>query len=331
MIGHKRADLLERAISSFVRHSKDGQWELILVLNGASIAVREFADRLQRSANFPLTLVPIPEKRPGAARNFGVKEARGSVLLFLDDDIECFQDIASAAIELFKNPLLQAAGGANLTPPQSKALGRATGGVMRTYLGAASMRQRYRKGKERKADEHGLILCNLAVRKSVFVTENGFATHLISNEENVLLQRLAAQGALLWSSPRLAVFHHRRETWRGLCAQAVKYGGGRAQNILLLPETFRFLYLLPALLLLCVPLLPLSYLWLGWVATIPLLIYTACVILFSAALALRDLDSAHVLCLFVFPAVHFSYAIGFLRVLLWPLRQMKHREVEVGG
>lgn len=328
MIVHRRADLAARAISSFRQACPGTNWELVLVVNGQCPSVRAFVEEQLALDAYPLTAVFIEECRPGAARNHGVRRASAPILFFLDDDIECFQDIARAAIELFQDRQLQAAGGANLTPPGSGALARATGGMMASRLGAASMSSRYRLGeKEENADEHDLILCNLAVRRSVFEREKGFASHLISNEENVLLQRLAGKGAKLCSSPRLAVYHQRRDTWRGLGAQAGKYGAGRAQNLLLLPETLSPLYFVPLLFLLYVVFLPILVSSAGSAALLPLALYAALVTLHSLFLSLWERDAAHLLSLLIFPHVHLSYAFGFLRaLLLWGLRRKKLQE-----
>ncbi len=328
MIGHRRADLLSRAISSLSEACRGANWELVLVLNGASSSVRTYAAELKSLDNFPLAVVSIEECRPGAARNQGVRLARAPLVFFLDDDIEVYQDIASTAVELFRDLRLQAAGGANLTPPDSGPLARATGGMMASWLGAASMSRRYRVGRsEEAANEHGLILCNLAVRKSVFENERGFAAHMISNEENVLLQRLAGKGARLLSSPRLAVYHSRRDTWKGLCSQAAKYGSGRAQNLLLLPETLSPLYLLPLAFLFYLIALPYLASLLGAAAFFPLAAYIAVTLAHALLLGAWKRDPAHLLALVVFPLVHLSYGLGFARALAaWSLRRKKLRE-----
>lgn len=331
MIGHRRADLLQKAIESLERHSAPGCFELVLIINGGgeggSRGVNELAEALLRRAAFPLAVVRIPECRPGAARNHGVRLARSPLLFFLDDDIECFQDVVSAALNIFADPAILAAGGANLTPPGSGALERATGGMMASRLGAASMRRRYTNLPEGPANEHGLILCNLAVRRAVFEGERGFAAHLISNEENVLLQGLEGKGGLLWSSPRLAVHHKRRDTWRGLASQAAKYGAGRAQNLLLVPETLRALYFLPLAFLAYLFLLPFLEAQLGPAAWAPFAGYLSLTCLHSVFLSLWRRDPAHLLGALVFPVVHLSYGVGFARaLLLWGLRRKKLQE-----
>lgn len=328
MIGYRSAALLSRAVYSLLRTAPTGAvWELVIVRNGDDPGVAEWCEELLLSERLPMALVPVSERRPGAARNAGVRVSRAPVLLFLDDDIECFDDVVGPAIELFRDPAIEAAGGANLTPPGSGALARATGGVMGSWFGAAAMRWRYRVGKEGAATEHGLILCNLAVRRSVFEAERGFATHLISNEENVLLQRMAARGARLWVSPRLAVYHARRNSWRGLWAQAAKYGAGRAQNLLLLPETFRALYFLPTLFLAYLVAAPFLFPWLGGLLWAPLAAYVALAFAGSLVRAIATRDAAQLLGLLVCPFVHLAYGFGFAGALFaWARRRELLRE-----
>lgn len=328
MIGHRSASLLSRAIFSLLRESKpEGHWELVLVVNGDCAEVADWAKELLRAERLPMAVVRVSERRPGAARNAGVRVARAPVLFFLDDDVECFQDVVGAAAALFRDPGLVAAGGANLTPPGSTALARATGGVMGSRLGAAAMSRRYRVTKEGPADEHGLILCNLAVRRSVFESERGFASHLISNEENVLLQRLAAKGAGLRSSPGLAVYHCRRDTWAGLVSQAAKYGAGRAQNLLLVPESLHPLYFLPLLFSLYLVALPAALPFFGATLLAPLALYLFLAASSSLVRAVAGRDPAQLLGVVVAPAVHLAYGFGFLRALLgWARRREELRE-----
>lgn len=323
MLGYRRADLLDKAWNSF-RASASGPVELVLVLNGATQEVKALADSWRRAESFPCLTVETEARRPGAARNLGVREARAPIILFLDDDIESFQDLAAAVREIFRDPEVKAAGGANLTPPGSGALERAVGALMQTFFGAASMRERYRSGSERRAGEHALILCNLAVRKCVFEEQGGFALHLLSNEENLLLQRLEATGAKLVHSPRLAVYHRRRNSWRGTWEQAAKYGGGRAQNLLILPASFRALYLIPAIFLLYLALSPLLAAQWGAIALAPLALYGAIAVAHGIAGFLARRDPAYLLLPLLFPFVHCAYGFGFLRACLtWGPRRKK--------
>lgn len=311
MLGFRDAHLLETAVRSFAATaSKEIPWELVLVLNGASAEVSHFAARILSTADFPLKVISIPSSRPGAARNHGVRASRSELVFFLDDDTEIFQDLVASAVAIFSDSRVMAAGGANLTPPDSGALERATGEAMSSRFGAGSMRRRYLVGSEGPANEHSLILCNLVVRKKVFESQRGFATHLISNEENVLLQRLEFDGDCLWQSPLLSVYHRRRRSFSGLWEQAVKYGSGRAQNLLLLPQTFRPQYLLPLAWLIYLASLPLALVSLFWL--LPLAVYASCAGFLAVVSSVRKRDPALLLQLAVFPIVHAAYGWGFL-------------------
>lgn len=315
MLGYRDARLLDRAVRSFAATASNEQvWELVLVLNGASPSVVALARQLLEENSFPLKVISLDSCRPGAARNHGVRAARAGLVLFLDDDTECYQDMVASTLATFSDNRVQAAGGANLTPPKSGALERATGSAMGSWFGAGSMRKRYLSGEEGQATEHSLILCNLALRRSIFLGQKGFATHLISNEENVLLQRLESEGALLWQSPGLSVYHRRRSCWSGLWEQSMKYGSGRAQNLLLLPKTFRAEYFLPMAFLFYLTSLPIAWAAPFWL--LPGLVYLSCALGFSLSAAFWRRDSAQLLQLFVFPWVHLAYGWGMLKTLM---------------
>ncbi len=319
MIGHRSAALLRRALASLFRNADPENYELILLVNGSDAAVLPLAEQALMCSPVATLLLRTDEVRPGLARTLAVPYARGEVVLFLDDDVEIYQDVVARAAELFQNPELMAAGGANLTPPGSGALGRASGAVLESFWGTLAMRFRYREVTETKeCTEHSLILCNLAVRRSVLTGFGGFPYGmLVSNEENVLLQQLSQAGKKMIVDPGLAVYHRRRDSWSGIAEQSRKYGHGRGQNILVLPESMRPLYFLPSLLLLSC-----------W-SFVPLVLYFLIGSLFAVRRFLKHGDWA-VLCLqpLIYPVVHFSYGMGFLIALAkWGWR----REVLCGA
>ena len=333
IIAHKKVELLQKAITSIVRETFEKNWELLLVRNGDYPPMTEFIRSLERSTSFPLTVISIPEQRPGAARNHAITRAKGEIVFFLDDDIELFQDIFSAARRIFSKPSVMAAGGANLTPPSSSYFERASGLAMASYWGTASMSARYRSATiEHRANEHDLILCNLAVRRSILCTSGRiFPSHFVSNEENIFLQNLEQEGLEMVASPALAVYHKRRSSWQGLAEQCFKYGKGRAQNCIYLPESFRFLYLIPSSFVLFLAMLFVRgsaqnelhfFIW-------PVLFYCFFCLVFS----LKDFfatKSIRIFSLqsFIYLLVHVSYGVGFLQGgFSWAWRRKKLCEV----
>ena len=324
ILGHRRADLLLRAVKSLKENSINPNWELILVLNGASAPVLALAESWFKSEVFPLCIVTTKEVKPGAARNLGVKEAGGSILLFLDDDVECFQDLVGNAVSLFENAEIMAAGGPNLTPPQSGALERATGFLMGSVFGAGSMASRYRQEPDHIANEHSLILCNLAVRRSVFQQQGGFPLHLVSNEENVLLQKLEREGKKMISSSSMAVYHRRRDNFLGIWNQAKKYGSGRRLNLFLMPSTFHLIYFLPSVFLLYILNAFLFFPFLGLPVLFPLFFYLFVSFIFAFWKCIAENDLAALCMPFLSVLIHVGYGYGFLSASLAPFKQRKN-------
>lgn len=318
MLGYANAVLLERALASLALAVKT-RWELVLVLNHASDEVFRTAQRWLSKNVFPMRVLQLDKgETPGSARNFGAREARAPLLFFLDDDVELFQDVFAEALRIFQNSSIGAAGGPNLTPPASGVFALASGDLFASRLGAARMSARYRdSGREGRADEHSLILCNLAVRKDLFLRSEGFPPALASNEENVLLQRWEREGVELLASPKLAVYHSRRPRLAGLVEQCIKYGRGRSQNIHIEPDSFRLLYWIPAVCALSSPFLLLLFFFLprpfSLLALSPFAVYGLSALL-SATLAFsrHGNPSRAVLQFFLYPVVHLSYAYGFL-------------------
>jgi glycosyltransferase involved in cell wall biosynthesis len=83
-----RADTLAETLVVLAGQRGEGlSWEVVVVDNGSTDETHERVQAL--AASFPVTLRVVHEPRPGpaAARNTGVREAVGEVILFLGDDM----------------------------------------------------------------------------------------------------------------------------------------------------------------------------------------------------------------------------------------------------
>lgn len=83
---YNRAALLERALASLADCSQpEGEWELLLVDNNSSDRTRQIAASFD--GRLPVRYVFEGNQGLSAARNRALKEFRGEVLLFTDDDL----------------------------------------------------------------------------------------------------------------------------------------------------------------------------------------------------------------------------------------------------
>jgi hypothetical protein len=237
---------LARLLRSLARADGIERAELLLALNGDDGV--EAARRLvrRRLPEVPLTVLSLPATTVPDAKNALVRRATAPVLLFLDDDVEVRPDVLVQARSALEDPRVVAAGGPNLTPPESPPLERLAGRVLGSALGSGFVHDRYRVARAQPGHERTLQGCNLAVRRAA-IGEPPFDAALLCAEENELLARLEREGGALVYRPELAVFHHRRATLRGHLAQMVKYGVGRGSLFVRAPSLRQLPYLVPTL------------------------------------------------------------------------------------
>ena len=120
-----RANLLELAIKSFcLQNFSLDKFEILVVDNRSVDNTKEITQTAINSFHSN-RIRYIYESELGllSGRHRGALEAKGDILVFVDDDIEADPNWLSAIYESFQNPLVQLVGGRNLpkyesTPPE---------------------------------------------------------------------------------------------------------------------------------------------------------------------------------------------------------------------
>ena len=248
---------------------------------------------------------------PSQQRNVAVQQAEGEIVYFLDDDSRVAADCLAIIAGIMVDPAVGVVGGPSLTPEEDSFLQKLFGVALASIFGAGGMRNRYRAvGSVRETTEKELILCNLAMRRDVFLAMGGFDERLYPNEENELLDRIGAHGLKLVHAPELAIKRSQRRSVRQFIRQMFSYGRGRAQQTLISrsisPLSFAPLGLLVYLISLPFGLL-FTVLWI-----IPLAAYLFLDILFSTMGMILSRELSKGLLLFVFPVLHLSNGWGLL-------------------
>lgn len=82
---HKRPAILSACLEHLERQSIANRIEVIVVSDGHDPATVEAVTK--RAWAIPVTFKEIPKSQQGAARNAGVREAKGDVVLFIGDDM----------------------------------------------------------------------------------------------------------------------------------------------------------------------------------------------------------------------------------------------------
>jgi hypothetical protein len=244
----------------------------------ATINALEVAAQFAHETGYPdaarYEVIAVSGNQPSVQRNAAAKEAHGEYLYFLDNDSipssDCLVRI-NVFFDLHKDSVIL--GGPSLTPETDSSSQKAFGHVLGSFVGTAFIRARYSSfGVLRTTSDREIILCNMAMRRQVFLKLGGFDERLYPNEENALMDKARHEGWSLWHDPLLKVWRSQRPSFTAFIRQLFGYGRGRAEQMRLAPISSNlvpFIFMLFPLAILLLPLvivvLPdLAWAWLAY-------------------------------------------------------------------
>jgi succinoglycan biosynthesis protein ExoA len=267
-------------------------------------------------------------KHPSQQRNAAAEKARGEFLLFLDDD-SCADP---KLIQAYEAALSQFAGakvigGPSICRQADTGFKRAADIVLSSPMGLGPFRARYLPLKSiRLTNERELILCNLLIRRDLFLGNGGFRRDLYPNEENELLTRLLKKTQMVYQ-PEAICYREPRGNFVSFARQFFWYGHGRAKHYVLLKPAWNVIFVLPMLFTIYNFCLLMRLAW-GLALTPILLLAPAVYAVLSLIEAIRHVcRSGRIFQLIALPILfwtcHFFYGLGFIvGILLRPILYM---------
>lgn len=221
-----RADGLNLALKSIVACELPSQLvvELVVVDNGSTDHTRAVVEEL-RCPNMEVRYVYEPRTGLSRARNRGLQEARGTALLFTDDDVRVPQDwIGGMSAPILDGQADAVQGGVHLATGLERPWMK---GMLRTWVAAAE--------SSTEAPE-GLVGANMAVSRRAAEIVGGFDPALGAGalgfyEDTLFGWQVEANGLRKLYRPRISVEHHfdsTRLTNRTMLGTAVKMAKSRA-------------------------------------------------------------------------------------------------------
>ena len=175
--------------------------ELIVVDNGSQDETKGVVESfIERTPILNAILLIEPKKGPSAARNTGIRKARGEILAFLDADAVPNDDWIECLLTLF-DPSFSGVGG--------PCLGFLPGHFMERYF-TAVQKSNYRAhelSQEMDLRMNFLLGGNCAFRREALLEMGGFDETLTTSEDMELCQRLLSRRKRLYFDPSLAIRH----------------------------------------------------------------------------------------------------------------------------
>ena len=247
---------------------------------------------------------------PSQQRNRAAREADGDILYFLDDDSLITSENLDHCFAGMSYPDVAVIGGPSITPADDSRLQQLFGSALASAFGSGAVQNRYRvHGKIRETTDKEMILCNLAVRRALFLELGGFNECLYPNEENEFLERVTKAGCRLIHDPGMLVFRSQRKTLKAFVRQMFSYGRGRGQQSRI-TSSYPVTSFIP---LFFVAYLFFSLLFIKYLLLlVPLVIYLGAAFVSTLLVLLRSgrLFSMFLFCLY--PLMHITNGVGLL-------------------
>ena len=231
--------MLEECLSAMERQTWT-RWEAIVLPDGEvdPAFAAKFSDRVR--------FVATGKVRPAEKRNLGIREAKGEVVAFIDDDAYPDQHWIEYALKYFGDDTVGAVGGPGVTPPSDGFLARIGGRVYENPLVSGSYRYRYKAGGVRR-DVDDYPSCNLFVGKRLLDAIGGYRTDFWPGEDTLLCKDIVDRGKRIVYDPWAVVCHHRRPLLMPHLRQLGRYAFHRGYFVKRYPSNSRHLaYFVPS-------------------------------------------------------------------------------------
>ena len=178
-----------------------------------------------------LQIIVVEGIHPARQRNAALSRAQGGIVVFLDNDCSIGANYWRELESVLTQPEVEIVGGPALLRPHATAWEEIFHALLTHVLVVGTVASRYAsRGDFRPATQTDLILCNLAVRRSIFAKIGPLSTDLYPNEENEWLDRAEAAGMRAFHDPGLQVFRPQRATPVQMTLTLLRYGMGRTRQ-----------------------------------------------------------------------------------------------------
>lgn len=187
---------------------------------------------------------------PAEKRNLALRDAKGEIIIFIDDDAYPGKDFLDTLGRDFADDSIGAVGGPALTPRESKFWQRVSGAMFLSHL-SGGFPERYRSmGKKKFVCDWPTV--NLSIRKRIFAGIGGFNCSYWPGDDTFLCHELLVKKNIrVLYDPELIIFHHRREGLLTHVKQVSAYGLHRGYFAKKFSRTsFNWRYFMPSLLVL---------------------------------------------------------------------------------
>ena len=229
---------LDELLKSISKQKRDVDFEVIVVEDGSKVKsetiVKDYAVFLNIKYFYK------ENTGPGDSRNFGVKEANGEYLIFLDSDCILPNDYLQEVSLALKNNFTDGFGGADMAHDSFTDWEKAISYSMTSFLTTGGIR-----GSEKARDKFQLRSFNLGVSKKAFLKIKGFSKQRFGEDIDLTFRLWKSKCTTQFLS-KAFVYHKRRATWRQFFRQTFNFGAARPVLNKMYPTSSKVVFWFPS-------------------------------------------------------------------------------------
>jgi GT2 family glycosyltransferase len=243
---YNRKDELQELLAALDRQTlAPAQFEIIVIDDGSTDDTLAYLASLVNSGEKNLVFQRQENQGPGAARNHGMKLARGDIFAFTDTDCRPLPDWLEKLLGSFADRRVGAAGGAEEYDAHGTVTQQAIHISMTSFLTTGGIRGAAGTNLTRYYPR----TFNMAISREAFMSAGGFRQldhGPIYGEDIDLSIRIEQAGLAILFNKDAKVYHRRRDSLRGFFKQVLKMGEARATLARMHPELIAPLHVAPA-------------------------------------------------------------------------------------
>ena len=285
----------------------------ILVVDGMSTdRSREII--AQYGSRYPcIRLVENPRRITPCAFNLGVREAAGDIVMFMGAHATYSQNYISKIVGWLETTDADNVGGVLVTlPADDSPMAQAIACALSHPFGVGDSRFRIGTREPRWVDQVGFS----NYRRTVFDRIGLFDEELVRNQDGEFNSRLRRNGGRVLLVPDVTAYYYARRTVRQVARMFFQYGYFKPLVARKIGRVMTLRQLAPPALVLGLTGSGLASVWLpsaGYAFLAIATSYLAAVLAFAGMASLKHGMRVGVRLAAIFPTLHFSYGIGFLK------------------
>jgi len=268
---------------------------------------------------YPVKLILNEKKNVAAARNLGVKDAKGDFVAFTDGDCKADKHWLSTLVsEMLVAPAnVACVGGPNLIFDTDPTFARIVGYAQETLIGSGGSAQSHSYHKKQYVQS--IPNCNAFYRKSVIEEVGCFDEHFVIGQDGDLNFRIGKAGYKFMFIPEAKVWHHRRGTIKTFSVRMFKYGAWMGELFKKHREIVRWYAFLPPAAVIFTVIALISFttsLILIKLLEYLVIIYLILILVSSLQIIIKLKSPSGLLAIIILPIQHIAYGLGVLSKML---------------